>query len=176
MKESVMRIIVVYSILWIFFHQSISAQSGNDSITRRAPIAQIEQDTFFVKEILTITSKDIPSSCDYYLIILSDRNNYEYCVVSSYYRGRRNTIIVGESYYFLLCPQFEINSFPGTFYFEVINHKRIFKVASQMRFMNVYHSPNLKGLSYRKHSAKSRNKCSKCFSSKSLKKGIRVFD
>ena len=157
MKKSVMRV-VVYSISWIIFVLNVSAQSSKDSIARRAPIAQIEQDTFFVKDILTITSKDIPSSCDYYLIILSDKNNYEYCVVSSYYGSRRNTIIVGERYYFLLCPQFKINSFPGTFYFEVIDHKRVFKVASQRRFMNVYLSPNLKGLSYRKHSSKLRNK------------------
>lgn len=157
MKKSVMRV-VVYSISWIVFVLNVSAQSSKDSIARRAPIAQIEQDTFFVKDILTITSKDIPSSCDYYLIILSDKNNYEYCVVSSYYGSRRNTIIVGERYCFLLCPQFKINSFPGTFYFEVIDHKRVFKVASQRRFMNVYLSPNLKGLSYRKHSSKLRNK------------------
>ena len=77
MKKSVMKIFVVYSILWIFFYPSISAQGGNDSITRRTPIAQIEQDTFLVKEILAITSKDIPSSCDYYLIILSDKNKCE---------------------------------------------------------------------------------------------------
>lgn len=153
-----MKNLVVFSISWIFIFLSVSAQSSKESITRRHPVSQIEQDTFLVKDIFMVTSKDIPSSCDYYLIILSDTNNYEYCVVSSYYRTYRKSIIVGERYYFQLYPQFKLNSFPGTYYFEVIYHKKIFKVASQMRFMNVYLSPNLKGLSYKAHPAKLRNK------------------
>lgn len=158
MKKSVTKSLVVCSLLWIFVFSDISAQSSKELITKRHPISRIEQDTFLVKDILTVTSKDIPSSCDYYLIILSDTNNYEYCVVSSYCRTHRKSITVGERHYFQLYPQFKLNLFPGTYYFEIRYRKRIFKVASQMRFMNVYLSPNLRGLSYKAHSVKSRDK------------------
>ena len=156
MKMSVMRVIVVYSILWIIFCLSVSAQSSKDSITRKAPISQIECDSFFVKDIILITSKDIPSSDDYYLIVLLDNNNLEYCLLSSYKNNNRERILVGKRYFFLLYPHFKINSFPGTYYFEVTTHKHQFKVASQMRFMNVYLSPNLNGLSYNEHPDKLR--------------------
>ncbi len=149
-----MKNIVVYFILGIFFCSSISAQGSNDSIIRRAPMSQIESDSFLVKDIILMTSKDIPSSDDYYLIVLLDNNNSEYCVLSSYKNNNSEKIVVGKRFFFLLYPHFKINSFPGTYYFEVITQKHHYKVASQMRFMNVYLSPNLNGLSYKKHPGK----------------------
>lgn len=139
-------------------------ENGTDSITigeyKYKVCAEIERDTFIVKSISIVSGLDYIDyklkkqihHVDYYELILENKSGEERLVVSLHNLKHRNKIREGESYFFVLYPQFKNHWLllnPAVRFIVFIERHQI-TVRNHNRYINVYLSPNLVGLHYQK--------------------------
>lgn len=147
-------------------------ENGADSVKigefKYKVCAEIERDTFNVKRLSIVSGLDYIDytlkkqlhNVDYYELILENKDGRERLVVSWQNRKHRNKIREGESYYFVLYPQFKKHLLflnPAVNYIVFIERHHI-TVRNHHRYTNVYLSPNLDGLCYQKKCTKRRLK------------------
>ena len=147
-------------------------ENGTDSSTigkyKYKVCAEIERDTFIVKRISIVSGLDYIDyelkkqihKVDYYELILENKGGEERLVVSLPSRKHRNRIREGESYYFVLYPQFKKHLLflcPTVNYIVHIERHQI-TVGNHNQYTNVYLSSNLDGLCYHKKCNKQRLK------------------